>query len=167
MPSGETILSSKGLFHPAEKSAAITADWELKQDKLKLDIRHTFLTVRVVNRWNKRPREAVDSSRSRPFWADLRLRQAQRRQPGNALWPVVYGSSDCRTWWFLLPKAGLRQREKTPRNQKCQHKPPCVLHFAPTLLIETEQLLKDKAKEPGLPLEAGQGEKDPPALMDV
>lgn len=38
-----------------------SSQFNLKERNVRLDIRNTFLTTRVMNRWNRAPRKAVDS----------------------------------------------------------------------------------------------------------
>lgn len=57
---GDRIQPTKGLFHIVGKGRTRTNGWKLKPDKYILEIRYTFLSVRVIKHWNKLPMEEVD-----------------------------------------------------------------------------------------------------------
>lgn len=48
---GENIIGTKELLNLSEKGMRRTSDWKLKPDKFKSEIRHSVLTLRIINYW--------------------------------------------------------------------------------------------------------------------
>lgn len=54
-----------------EKSVTRPSGWTLKPDTFQLEISHELLTLRVIDHWNKLPRDLVDSPSLGAFRSSL------------------------------------------------------------------------------------------------
>jgi len=73
-----TTLSTSSSRSRQTVISEISHSWKLNKKRCHIDLRKYFFSVRVVDRWNKLPQEAVDSNSVDVFKSRLqRIRDAQ------------------------------------------------------------------------------------------
>lgn len=97
----EKILATNGLLHLAGTVRTRTNGWELKPDILKLEIRHRFYTVRLINYWNKLPREVMhfpSHEASSPGWLSFWKVLYSNTKYWAQSWGTEWHSLTCVIW---------------------------------------------------------------------
>jgi len=71
VPEGAYRKDGKNIFSRACCDRTTSNGFKIREGRLRLDIRKTFFTMRVVKHWNRFPREAVEALSLETFKARL------------------------------------------------------------------------------------------------